>query len=119
MLCKTNECLSMFLISHKGGGFALFDLYGVVLGGSTSFRVVVARSNLFWLVTTCSRSFRFYKQRHSHNVLTCNFTKNGLLLKFDHKAGELLLQIRAALLYYKVMQVVLQSTAGITKWDFF
>ena len=42
------------IVTHKEGGYALFRLFRVA---SISFQPVLARSSLFWLVTTCSESF--------------------------------------------------------------
>ena len=107
MLCKTIECASMSLITHKGGGFALFHLYWVVSGW---FQVVTCCSGSFQLVLACYTWSIYYKQQLLHNVLTCNFTKYRLLFKFDYEVGHVLLQIRAALLYYIV------RASGITKY---
>ena len=58
--------------------------------------------------------FQFLQVTTSQNVFACKFTKNELCIRFYYKVGQGFLQVGRC---YKMGQFLLQSWAGITKWD--
>ena len=58
--------------------------------------------------------FQFLQVTTSQNVFACKFTKNELCVRFYYKVGQGFLQVGRC---YKMGQFLLQSWAGITKWD--
>ena len=94
MLSKTNEFLSVSLVTQKGGGFALLLLFGVV---SALFQVAPDCFEFFQPILPCqgfSMSFHFLRTTISQKVLTGKLTIIELDFIFYDKVCNL---------YYKVM----------------
>lgn len=86
---------SLFWFLGPRGYFVLIYTY------SSPFTPV--RLVLLWFVKVCFGSFRFLQTMTSQNIVSCNFSKNKLHVRF----------------YYKVRHAFLKSGTGITKWDNF
>ena len=113
MLSKTIKYLSTSINIYQGG-FCLFHLlpFGVV---SSTFQPVVA---CLWLVP---RRSTFYKRRRRRMQVYFKFMqillRSGPSLITNQANSDIL--SGATFLYYKVGQVVLQSSAGFKNWAMF
>ena len=131
----------------KGGGVALFLSQELFLGRFRSSRVVLACSSLLWVMAACSGCSSFYKRRlliifslsnllKMTRIWTRIFTRGGSCTVLQNRASVItkwenffVLQSRVSGItkqvgftkwdnfYYKKEKLLLQSGAGIAKWN--
>ena len=102
MLSKTIDSLSMSLVAYKEAGISLFQLLFQFIAGS--FQPVLAYYGFFWVILLFKMDDVTYcfDLKINYKLFSC---------RFCYKVGQVLLEIGAALMYYKEEQVLLQSGA--------